>query len=579
MTTLHPFPMSRESVLPMWSHAAQARRSNPDARVSELFLLLHGMLFTNIQLDDFQPTLARFIERLDIEGAEERDWIMMAVINVSSVFEYGRPSGLLKKLGCVGTKEVNGPQAAAAMRVMAKKAAAGVPGSTGGSHGHHPHAVDEEKMDVDEEMRSPTIPSAEDALMELPAAFKFALQLTFAMLSHVLKKPTRKPSQYAGSTLNPYLTVLLTFLATVLKHKPTLDVMERSIPWADLASFFATIPRKIMISQGLMSHPDRPNSHRNQERWVMLTSGCPPPLDEDWCMRGMEWVGRKVFERGFWKSGEERKAELEVLQKSEGEQLTDGMIEDDDGEEDGRRKPSSTSDLVRRWVRIARSAVGIAGAVDGFSWVDGTREWSVEGKLAEKVTMWKEEDRIEREEEERRRMVKRWVDDPMDVDEEGEDSVSETSEDDENDSEEVKALKVCLYAFSCLNWCLLDFLTYRLDDDTSRDLSSPRRGMVPPVPHLRALQEYLVHRRKQSTADPSCRLCRATQSLSSTPTFFFHLYPWSPLSLRASSGPSLSLFLSSWSLMVSPPTRRNSAMPLKPPWPTSLRISVLMHYR
>jgi len=445
MTTLHPFPMSRESVLPMWSHAAQARRSNPDARVSELFLLLHGMLFTNIQLDDFQPTLARFIERLDIEGAEERDWIMMAVINVSSVFEYGRPSGLLKKLGCVGTKEVNGPQAAAAMRVMAKKAAAGVPGSMGGSHGHHPHAVDEEKMDVDEEMRSPTIPSAEDALMELPAAFKFALQLTFAMLSHVLKKPTRKPSQYAGSTLNPYLTVLLTFLATVLKHKPSLDVMERSIPWADLASFFATIPRKIMISQGLMSHPDRPNSHRNQERWVMLTSGCPPPLDEDWCMRGMEWVGRKVFERGFWKSGEERKAELEVLQKSEGEQLTDGMIEDDDGEEDGRRKPSSTSDLVRRWVRIARSAVGIAGAVDGFSWVDGTREWSVEGKLAEKVTMWKEEDRIEREEEERRRMVKRWVDDPMDVDEEGEDSVSETSEDDENDSEEVKALKVCLF--------------------------------------------------------------------------------------------------------------------------------------
>lgn len=71
MTTLHPFPMSRESVLPMWSHAAQARRSNPDARVSELFLLLHGMLFTNIQLDDFQPTLARFIEQLDIEGAEE----------------------------------------------------------------------------------------------------------------------------------------------------------------------------------------------------------------------------------------------------------------------------------------------------------------------------------------------------------------------------------------------------------------------------------------------------------------------------------------------------------------------------
>jgi hypothetical protein len=48
---------------------SKARRSVPDAKISDLFILLHGMLFTNIQLDDFQPTLARFIERLEIEGA------------------------------------------------------------------------------------------------------------------------------------------------------------------------------------------------------------------------------------------------------------------------------------------------------------------------------------------------------------------------------------------------------------------------------------------------------------------------------------------------------------------------------
>ncbi|CAA7267658.1 unnamed protein product [Cyclocybe aegerita] len=441
MTTLHPFPTSRESVLPMWSQAAQARRQNPEAHASELFILLHGMLFTNIQLDDFKPTLARFIERLEIEGAEERVWIMMATINVSAVLEYGRPSGMLRKVGGVGSKDINGPQAAAAMRVMAKKAAAGVPGSM---------PVDEERMDVDENgdsvMKSPTLPSADSENLndDLPPAFKFALELTFAMLSHVLKHPTRKASQYSSSTLNPYLPVILTFLSTVLKHKPTLELLERSIPWAELAAFFATVPRKIMISQGLMSPPDRPNSHRNVERWVMLTSGCPPPLPEDWCMRGMEWVGRKVFERGFWKSGEERKAELEVLQTVEGGELTDGQIEDDDGEEDGRRKSSSTSsgsDLVRRYVRIIRCAVNIAGTVEGFSWTEGTREWKVEGKLAEKVALWREEERIEREEEERRRMGRRWGDDPMDVDEEEDDSVSEASEDDENDSEEIKNLK------------------------------------------------------------------------------------------------------------------------------------------
>jgi protein SMG6 len=46
-------------------------------------------------------------------------------------------------------------------------------------------------------------------------------------------------------------------------------------------------------------------------------------------------------------------------------------------------------------VRIIRCGVNIAGAVDGFNWVEGSREWNVEGKLAEKVTQWKEEDQAE----------------------------------------------------------------------------------------------------------------------------------------------------------------------------------------
>jgi len=72
------------------------------------------MLFTNIQLDDFQPTLARFIERLEIDGSEEREWIVMGVV-------------VLRKVGSVGLKEV-GLQAASAiaMRVQAKKITAGI---------------------------------------------------------------------------------------------------------------------------------------------------------------------------------------------------------------------------------------------------------------------------------------------------------------------------------------------------------------------------------------------------------------------------------------------------------------------
>jgi hypothetical protein len=82
--------------------------------------------------------MARFIERLAIEGAEEREWLMMAIVNIGAILEYGKPGGVVRRFGGLGTKE-GGPTAPGGglqaqaeitmMRVMAKKAAAGVPGA------------------------------------------------------------------------------------------------------------------------------------------------------------------------------------------------------------------------------------------------------------------------------------------------------------------------------------------------------------------------------------------------------------------------------------------------------------------
>ncbi|KAG6869024.1 hypothetical protein C0993_005683 [Termitomyces sp. T159_Od127] len=405
MTTLHPFSTSRESVLPIWSVANQTRRAHPDTPAPDLFVLLHGMLFTHIQLDDFAPTLARFIERLSMEDLDERVWIMMAIINIGAIFEYGRPGSLL---GRMGGKE--------SVAVMTKP--------------------EDENMDVD---ASPRIRGApEDAA---PPAFKYALQLAFSMLSYVLQHPVRtKPNGFTRPNPNPYLPVMLTFLATVLKSSQALGMLERAVPWEELARFFARIPRTVMTKQGLFSADKEPGS-----RWALLTSGMAPPLPEDWCIRGMEWVGRSVFERGYWKGGEERRAEIEVLEEQEwAREMTDGRIEDDDGEEEDEKSAvHKAGDVVsRRWTRIVRSAVGVAGLVDGFTWVEGTREWRVEGRLAEKVHQWREQDRIEREEEEKRRLGTRWNDDLMDIDDESSgDVLSEEDDDDENDTPEVKELK------------------------------------------------------------------------------------------------------------------------------------------
>ncbi|KAF8424257.1 hypothetical protein L210DRAFT_3665860 [Boletus edulis BED1] len=92
-----------------------------------------------------------------------------------------------------------------------------------------------------------------------------------------------------------------------------------------------------------------------------------PPLSEDWCMCSMEWVGRKVFKHG----GEDCHVEIEVLDTEEGNQLADGIIQDEDADKRGSGLKKET---VRRWTRIARAAVNLAGLVDGFTWMEGTRE-------------------------------------------------------------------------------------------------------------------------------------------------------------------------------------------------------------
>jgi hypothetical protein len=72
--------------------SAHSRHSQADARVPELFVLLHVMLFTNIQFDDFSPTLAHFLERTKVEGAEECEWIVVAVANVGAILKVVQPS-------------------------------------------------------------------------------------------------------------------------------------------------------------------------------------------------------------------------------------------------------------------------------------------------------------------------------------------------------------------------------------------------------------------------------------------------------------------------------------------------------
>ena len=168
-------------------------------------------------------------------------------------------------------------------------------------------------------------------------------------------------------------------------------MFERTIPWVDLATFLSRRPRV--------------SSNYSQSEKLSKSSILP----EDWAMRGMVWPGR-LFERGFWDGVKGQLMEMEMLDACDPLPETldeDGRWEDD---LDGNDKPSreKPSRVTLAWRRAMWTYTKIAKVVSGFHW-DGKSTWWIDGMLAEKARQWEEEDRLAREEEECRKMGRRWV--------------------------------------------------------------------------------------------------------------------------------------------------------------------------
>jgi hypothetical protein len=161
---------------------------------------------------------------------------------------------------------------------------------------------------------------------------------------------------------------------------------------------------------------------------------------EDWAIRGTAWHGR-LFERGYWESNDDQLMEMEMLDARIPPGEADGMWEDDLDESE-KPKPSWAT---LAWRRAMWASLKISNKVSGFRW-DEKKAWWVDGMLAEKARQWEEEARQAREEDERRKMGRRWVDvegdQVMDVEDETAELSESGSEDDEDDPEEIKVLKV-----------------------------------------------------------------------------------------------------------------------------------------
>ena len=345
LSAMRPHEAARESILPLFDLSLQAQRSSPEANAIDLFIRLHGMLFTRIQLDDFPAVLERYLERIEEDASRETanslgktvfaagtitqvDWMLMASINIAAMLEYGAPSGVLRR---ALAKEGHDRRRHNTPPDDVEEAN----GNSGDNHSGEGHSSPIESPPS--RTRDTTNPSLERAF-----------ELTFRTLSLTLKRPLRQ--QGSLTVLNPYITLLLTFVATMFRQSGIGSHLVPYLRWHDLVDF-----------GNLYCLPIEPDSR--------LIGG--ETLPEDWTVRGMDWVGRRVYERGFWKakSGQSQsfESEMDVLNTTfaQSVDLTEGVVQDDNG------FLQSRDVCEARWQRI-RWVVGvILQHVDGLELESG----------------------------------------------------------------------------------------------------------------------------------------------------------------------------------------------------------------
>ena len=350
----------------------------------DLFVRLHGMLFTKIQLDDFPSVMSRYMERLEedasLDGVSRKatitqvDWMLMATVNIAAILQYGAATGVIRTALSQEGQERRRQQA-----VLADEE--GDP--DGEEIGADPSPPSAEEGDVPVSAPAP-VPAPAPYEAPITPTFTHALEFAFSVFKFVLAHPTR--SQGIHSVLNPYITILLTFLATLFRQSHVGAVLRMAIPWKAFIDFINTA-----------------DIERREE--TRLAGGAPLP--EDWAVRGMEWVGRRVYERGFWKGkgsgrgsgalaqpriGERFQSEIDVLlaEFDSAVDISEGVVDEVEGTDltDG---PVAVHQ--RRWKRVSWAIGVLARHVDGLEVREG--RLVIEGALAKSIAELEAEKAVE----------------------------------------------------------------------------------------------------------------------------------------------------------------------------------------
>lgn len=444
----------REALLPRFTTDRQAQRLEPETSAASLFLFLHGTLITETRLDAFAKVTKRLEDGLEtsyVSAAADRDglteahirplgfvgaagesiagdatWIRFAVISMGAILQYGsRDSWIKQELTAARDKlrkkkhtaiastpsDISTLDSAAFPRIAGSGSSSGKRGETlmttgSGSSGKTSKLLDD-PMNAD--MRSLSIADApESAIIDPPVETvdddtPLRLRNAFSLASMLTAGACKRPLKPQGDdpAVNPYLTAMLTFFGTLCQTPSILAICEAFIPWDALVVLFKRIPANV-----------RADMLNNSTRIF------GSPLPEDWCIRGMDWTGRQLFGRGFWKSKFATGAVYEsgglgsrLVPEGEADVLDEhyegpsmpahagGPAELLDPDRAADSGVTSTRQTVAnlRWRRIAMMAAWLVRSGSGLVLDENTLEISIGADLQYKMDIWATGKRLPRD--------------------------------------------------------------------------------------------------------------------------------------------------------------------------------------
>ncbi|ETS61663.1 hypothetical protein PaG_04161 [Moesziomyces aphidis] len=403
-----PFSSAKDSVVALFDQERQSRRIRRGSSVGELFLYLHGLLITRVQLDDFEPVFDRFmtdltalVEEHGPAGLPQSVWTMMATVNIAGLFEHGSDDSMLadlllqqshksgKRPNRTERSRANVPTAILVSTSATKTDDNLLSELPRDAEWDDPSDDEDEAGEQDGQLIALDAKARGDeaeaeAANDLPDTLERAARLCFSMQALTFDLT----SADASLRSNPYNTTIGTFLLSLCQSKRAFRLFERFVPWDSWL-------QRLESSIGLA-----------ERGWPKMLASpyitAQLLLPEDYCLRGILGLSRHLYDRHLWRPTANEGGmsashafanEVEVLDAEDGELYTriESAWRTAAARKGERDEASATLDTVRIY-RMAFVARKLAKAGRGFELDGKTSKLSLSKMLQTRLVRRKMEE-------------------------------------------------------------------------------------------------------------------------------------------------------------------------------------------